>query len=232
MSGGIAIVDYGVGNLRSVQKAFEHLGHRAAVTGDPDQIQAAERVVLPGVGAFGAAIETLRARGLEESVLASAQSGRPFLGICVGMQLLFDVGEERGEHRGLGLVSGRVVRFPDAPGVKIPQIGWNSLEFHQKSPLFEGLDGGAMVYFVHSYYCSPGESSATSAKTEFTISYASAVSVGNLHGVQFHPEKSGAVGLRILDNFAKLSPETAPDPNNGEGTRDNFPLLGSGEKYV
>ena len=203
------IIDYGVGNLRSVQKAFEHLGHRATVTGDPAEIQAARRVVLPGVGAFGAAIDTLRARGLEESVLASAASGRPFLGICVGMQLLFDIGEERGEHRGLGLIGGRVTRFPEAPGVKIPQIGWNSLEFPKPSPLFDGLESGAMVYFVHSYYCDVENPSAASARTAFIIPYASAVSVANIHGVQFHPEKSGSVGLRILDNFAKMEPDHA-----------------------
>ena len=200
----VVVIDYGVGNLRSVQKAFESLGHDARVTSDPAEIERAERVVLPGVGAFGAAIDTLRERGLEEITLAAARSGKPFLGICVGMQLLFDVGEEKGEHRGLGLISGRVKRFPDAPGVKIPQIGWNSLSFSKPSPLFAGLNDGAMVYFVHSFHCSPNNLSVTLAETEFMISYASAISVGNIHGVQFHPEKSGAVGLRILDNFAKM----------------------------
>lgn len=204
-AGGITIIDYGVGNLRSVQKAFEARGHVATVTSDPGEIERAERVVLPGVGAFGAAIETLRERGLEAATLAAARSGKPFLGICVGMQLLFEVGEEKGEHRGLGLVGGRVKRFPDAPGVKIPQIGWNALTFPKPSPIFAGLTDGAMVYFVHSFHCAPHDESVASAKTEFTISYASAVSVGNIHGVQFHPEKSGAIGLRILDNFAKMA---------------------------
>lgn len=200
----IAIVDYGVGNLRSVEKAFAHLGHAVTVTSDPTVIESAERVVLPGVGAFGAAIETLRARGLEETVLSAARSGRPFLGICVGMQLLFSVGEEKGEHRGLNLVPGRVRRFPETPGVKIPQIGWNALSFSKASPLFADIDDGALVYFVHSYFCDPEDASAASACTHFMRPYASAVSVGSLHGVQFHPEKSGAVGLKILDNFAKL----------------------------
>lgn len=200
----IAIIDYEVGNLRSVEKAFEHLGHAVTVTSDPAVIRAAERVILPGVGAFGAAAATLRAHRLEEVALEAAHSGRPFLGICVGMQLLFDASEERGEHPGLGLLPGRVKHFPDAPGIKIPQIGWNALHFPQPSPLMAGLDQGAMVYFVHSYYCAPEDPSVVAATTEFTLSYCSAVAQGSLFGVQFHPEKSGKVGLQILDNFARL----------------------------
>ena len=210
---GIAIIDYGVGNLRSVQKAFAAVGHEAEVTSDPERIRAAERVVLPGVGAFGAAIDTLRAAGLEPVTLEAARSGRPFLGICVGMQLLFSESEEMGRHRGLDLLPGRVLRFDErnlgaaARGVKVPQIGWNALRFpngRPRSPLFEGLKDDCMVYFVHSYFCRPESETAVAAQTDFIAPYCSAVTQGNLYGVQFHPEKSGDAGLRLLANFARL----------------------------
>jgi glutamine amidotransferase len=213
MAAEIAIIDYGVGNLRSVQKAFAASGHDAVITSDPGVIRGAERVVLPGVGAFGAAINTLRDSRLESVALEAAASGRPFLGICVGMQLLFSEGEEMGRHRGLNLVPGRVLRFdetnlgPAARGVKVPQIGWNARTFSEngtRSGLFEGLEGESMVYFVHSYFCAPEDDSAIAATTDFIAPYCSAVARGNIYGVQFHPEKSGRVGLRILDNFARL----------------------------
>jgi glutamine amidotransferase len=213
MSQRIAIIDYGVGNLRSVQKAFAAGGHHADITCDPDAIRRADKVVLPGVGAFGAAVDTLRASGLEPVALDAARSGRPFLGICVGMQLLFDESEEMGRHRGLGLLPGRVLRFdernlgPPARGVKVPQIGWNALHFGDDSaraPLFAGLPDGSDVYFVHSYFCRPEDESAVAARTDFIAPYCSAVAKDNIFGVQFHPEKSGTVGLRILDNFARL----------------------------
>jgi len=200
----IAIIDYGVGNLRSVEKAFEAVGHPAVVTSDADVVRAASHVVLPGVGAFGAAVDTLRFTGLEPVALDAARSGRPFLGICVGMQMLFDASEEMGEHRGLGLIPGRVVRFdPGDSGVKVPQIGWNALHFRGDSPLMRRLDDGAMAYFVHSYKCVPDDPSSASAVTDFCGEYVSAVTVGNVHGVQFHPEKSSDTGLRILENFAR-----------------------------
>ncbi len=202
----IAIIDYGVGNLRSVQKAFEARGHAALVTADPGAIRAATHVVLPGVGAFGAAVDTLRETGLEPVALEAARSGRPFLGICVGMQMLFDASEEMGEHRGLGLIPGRVVRFdPGESRTKIPQIGWNSLSLRGESPLMRGLPSPPMAYFVHSYKCVPEDPTSIAAVTEFCGPYASAVSVGSIHGVQFHPEKSSDTGLAILDNFARCA---------------------------
>ena len=209
----IVIIDYGVGNLRSVEKAFAASGHTARVTGDADAIRRAERVVLPGVGAFGAAINTLRASGLEAATLEAAHSGRPFLGICVGMQLLFSESEEMGTHQGLNLIPGRVKRFGErnlgqaAKNVKVPQIGWNALHFPTgrttPSPLFAGLSEGATAYFLHSFYCTPDDESAVAAQTDFIAPYCSAVTKANIMGVQFHPEKSGSVGLQILDNWAR-----------------------------
>ena len=208
---GIVIVDYGVGNLRSVEKAFAASGHVAVVTGDADAIRQAERVVLPGVGAFGAAINTLRASGLEAPVLDAARDGKPFLGVCVGMQLLFTESEEMGTHKGLNLIPGRVKRFDErnlgeaARNVKVPQIGWNGLQISPEndSPLFAGLNEGAMAYFLHSYFCAPDDVNAVAARTDFIAPYCSAVAKENIMGVQFHPEKSGDVGLRILNNWAR-----------------------------
>lgn len=216
MGATIAIIDYGVGNLRSVQKAFAARGHDAVVTGDASVIAAASHVVLPGVGAFGAAVNHLREAGLEAVALESAHSGKPFLGICVGMQLLFTESEEMGCHRGLNLIPGRVLRFDEknlgaaAVGVKVPQIGWNALRFTPGlCPLLAGLEDGAMAYFLHSYYCAPEDPAAVMATTEFIAPYCSVVHKGNIFGAQFHPEKSSAVGLTLLDNFAKLETSVA-----------------------
>ena len=200
----IAIIDYGVGNLRSVQKAFEAVGQQAEVTSDKAIIEAASHVVLPGVGAFGAAAATLRSHGLEDVARDAALSGRPFLGICVGMQLLFDVSYEYGEHAGLGLLPGSVVSFDTTnPQAKVPQIGWNAIEWQKENSLTAAVPSGSMAYFVHSFYCTPAESSDVLATTFHGIEYASAVLRGNITGVQFHPEKSGDVGLALIRAWAE-----------------------------
>ncbi|MEY3602946.1 MAG: hypothetical protein RL169_2190 [Armatimonadota bacterium] len=200
----IAIIDYGVGNLRSVQKAFEAVGQQAEVTSDKAIIEAASHVVLPGVGAFGAAAATLRSHGLEDVARDAALSGRPFLGICVGMQLLFDVSFEYGEHAGLGLLPGSVVSFDTTnPQAKVPQIGWNAIEWQKENSLTAAVPSGSMAYFVHSFYCTPAEESDVLATTYHGIGYASAVQRGNITGVQFHPEKSGDVGLALIRAWAE-----------------------------
>jgi glutamine amidotransferase len=202
----IAIVDYGVGNLRSVQKALERVGATAAVTSDPALLDRAQGVALPGVGAFGDGMEHLRARQLVEPVLRQVERAKPLLGICLGMQLLFDESEEMGQHRGLGLLPGRVVRFPDGE-LKIPHIGWNQLQMgrgHTGMDLLAGMRQGAHAYFVHSYYVAPEDPADVLATTEYGVEFASVVGRGQIWGAQFHPEKSQEVGLRLLQNFARL----------------------------
>lgn len=207
----IAIIDYGIGNLRSVEKAFLHVGGDARLTADPAVVRAAHGVVVPGVGAFGACALGLRGGGFEELVLEAVQVGKPLLGICVGMQLLFDNSEELGQHAGLGLLPGQVLRFPegavDAAGqrLKVPQIGWNQLWQDGSDPLLAGVPAGSYAYFVHSYYCAPAEPSDVIATTDYGLDYASIVRRANLWGVQFHPEKSQAVGLQILRNFVAIT---------------------------
>jgi imidazole glycerol-phosphate synthase subunit HisH len=205
----IAIIDYGMGNLRSVEKALEKLGHASVITSHASEIAAAERVILPGVGAFGAAMANLNASRdgrspLSESVRDAVRSGKPFLGICLGMQLLFETSDELGEHRGLGLLPGRVFRF-DFGGdrtLKIPHMGWNELAFPRPTPLMQGLTEGTQVYFVHGYYCAPNDPALIAATCDHGGPFCAAISAGNVHAVQFHPEKSGAAGLKILSNFA------------------------------
>lgn len=206
----ITIVDYSVNNLRSVQKAFEHLGHQTLVTSDPREIARAERLVLPGVGAFGAAMANLRAKRLAEPLIEAVSKGTPLLGVCLAMQLFFDWSEELGLHSGLGLLPGKVEKLPESPGLKIPHMGWSALSFglQKSSPrLFEGLEEGAMVYFVHSYRVIPDEPACVSATARHGEEFPAAIESGNLFACQFHPEKSSAAGLKILDNFARLSTE-------------------------
>jgi glutamine amidotransferase len=197
----VVLIDAGTGNLRSVQKALETVGANVLRTNDPKKVVSGGRVVLPGVGAFGDFMSGLRARGLEEAVNDAAQRGIPLLGICVGMQALFEVGEEMGEHKGMGLLQGKVVKFADSLSVKIPHTGWNQLEAKNDAHLFDQVDAGAYVYFNHSYYCQPQNSSDILATTDYGINYACAVQCENIFGLQFHPEKSQAVGLKILKNF-------------------------------
>ena len=198
----IAIVDYGRGNLRSVQKAFEYLGYRALVTSDPDAILKAEKLVLPGVGAFGDCMDNLKALGLDGAVREFVASGKPFLGICLGLQLLFTYSEEFGPVEGLNLVRGRVVRFP--AGLKVPHMGWNQIEIERRCPLLEGIGSGEYFYFVHSYYVVPEDDSVVVARTEYGVPFVSMINMDNIYATQFHPEKSQKAGLRLLDNFARL----------------------------
>jgi glutamine amidotransferase len=200
----IAIVDYGMGNLRSVQKAFERLGRAAEVTRDPDRIVAAPGVVLPGVGAFGACMGNLTALGLVEPVKRAIAGGRPFLGICLGMQLLFDESEEFGPVAGLGMLRGRVVRFPASPELKVPHMGWNSLRIARRAPALAGIADGDYVYFVHSYYPVPDDPAVVATTTGYGFEFASSVSRDNVFACQFHPEKSQRVGLRLLENFVGI----------------------------
>lgn len=203
----VILVDAGTGNLRSVQKALESIGANVLRTDDPNKVLTARKIVLPGVGAFGDFMSGLRARELESVIKEVVGRGVPLLGICVGMQALFEVGEEMGEHAGLGLLPGRVGRFAESSSVKIPHTGWNQLTVTRRglrqegAPLFDQVNDGAYVYFNHSYYCQPWNSSDVIGTTDYGLQYACAVQRENIFGVQFHPEKSQAVGLRILNNF-------------------------------
>ena len=200
----VAIIDYGVGNLFSLRSSLAAIGAEAVVTGDPAVIRRADKLILPGVGAFQDAAALLRRDGLDRVVTEEANGGKPLLGICLGMQLLFDVSYEYGQHRGLGLIPGRVVPIADAipAGLKIPQIGWNALRFPKPSPLFRYIREGDCVYFVHSYYAAGCDDYVT-ADTEYGAYLTAAVQRDNVFGVQFHPEKSGTVGLDILRAFCE-----------------------------
>ncbi|HWB11470.1 MAG TPA: imidazole glycerol phosphate synthase subunit HisH [Pirellulales bacterium] len=199
----IVIVDYGMGNLRSVQKGFEKVGHAATVTSDPEIIRSASRVVLPGVGAFGDAMQELRKRELVEPLKQAIAEGTPFLGICLGLQLLFDVSYEGGRYEGLGVLPGEVVRFDLPHEYKVPHMGWNQLRIRRPAPILSGLADGTHAYFVHSYYAVPRESQDIAAETEYGWPFTSVVWRDNVFATQFHPEKSQADGLKILRNFAE-----------------------------
>ncbi|MBP3701455.1 MAG: imidazole glycerol phosphate synthase subunit HisH [Lachnospiraceae bacterium] len=200
----IAIIDYDAGNLKSVEKALLALGEAPVVTRDPETILSADKVILPGVGAFGEAMERLHEYGLVEVIRQVAAQGTPFLGICLGLQLMFESSEESPGVAGLGLLKGQILRIPDAPGLKIPHIGWNSLEITPGARLFAGLENGSYVYFVHSYYLKAEDPSIVAATTEYSTCIHASVESGNVFACQFHPEKSSEVGLQILRNFANL----------------------------
>lgn len=205
----IAIVDYGMGNLHSVSKAVERLGYECVVTGEAEQILAADHVILPGVGAFGDAMGHLRESGLDLVVKKVAAGGQPLLGICLGMQLLFSNSDEHGSHEGLDILSGSVVRFEPREGYKVPHMGWNKLSFRQpQSPLLLGLEEGH-VYFVHSYHALVARESDLLAVTDYGYPVTAIVGQGNVFGMQFHPEKSGELGIKLLGNFLKLKGERA-----------------------
>lgn len=197
----VILIDAGTGNLRSVQKALENVGANVLRTDNPNKVLTSKRVVLPGVGAFGDFMSGLRASGLEDAVKEIVQKKIPLLGICVGMQALFEVGEEMGEHKGLGILSGKVIEFPKMPELKIPHTGWNQLEVEKEAPLFNQVNAEAFVYFNHSYYCQPVNQANILATTEYGLKFTCAVQYENIFGVQFHPEKSQSVGLQILKNF-------------------------------
>ena len=205
----IGIVDYGMGNLRSVMMGFGRVGAGARIVTTPQQVAASDKLVLPGVGAFADAIAHLRDRGLDRPIVEAIEAGRPFLGICLGLQLLFEVGYEDGEHRGLGVLAGEVVRFdftglPERGRLPIPHMGWNQIEYDGAIPLLEGVPSASYMYFVHSYHVVPRTDGLALVKTDYGRPFVSAVARDNLLATQFHPEKSQAVGLRILENFAGL----------------------------
>ena len=206
----IAIIDYGAGNLQSVKKALDFIGAESLVTSKASEIENASACILPGVGSFGDAMNCMTESGLCDAVKKAALGSKPFLGICLGLQLLFDSSEESPGVSGLGILKGKVKRFPSDMGLKIPHIGWNFADIKKPCPIYDGIADGSFVYFVHSYYLDAENRSDVATKTEYGISFDSSVAVPeiNLYATQFHPEKSGRVGLKILENFAKLGGDT------------------------
>lgn len=200
----ISIIDYDAGNIKSVEKAFAYLGQEAVITRDRDMIMASDRVVLPGVGNFGDAMNKIREYKLENVIYDVIDKGMPFLGICLGLQLLFQTSEESPDTTGLGILDGKIIRIPDNPELKIPQIGWNSLKINPKARLFKGLPENSYVYFVHSYYLKAEHEEDVAASTFYGVDIHASVEHGNVFACQFHPEKSSEVGLKILKNFIEL----------------------------
>ncbi len=200
----IAIIDYGAGNLQSVKKAFDFIGAESVITDNPEMINACDRILLPGVGSFGDAMDSMAKNGLVETVKQNALSGKPFLGICLGLQLLFEESEESPGVKGLGIFKGKIKKFSSDMGLKIPHIGWNSLEIKQKDTLFKNIPENSYVYFVHSYYLHAEDAEDIATVTNYGIDFHSAVGKNNIFATQFHPEKSGDVGLQILKNFASM----------------------------
>ena len=200
----IAIIDYDAGNIRSVEKALTALGEQPVVTRDKENILAADKLILPGVGAFGDAMERLRQYGLVEVIREAVKKGTPLLGICLGLQLLFERSDESDGVEGLGILKGEILKIPDSPGLKIPHMGWNSLKIRPEAKLFHGIEDGAYVYFVHSYYLKAEDESIVAASTEYGTVIHASVERENVFACQFHPEKSGEVGLAILKNFIGL----------------------------
>lgn len=203
MTNNIVIVDYGLGNLRSVQKALEKVGFAADISSDPNRVAEADKVILPGVGAFRDAIARLRESGLDAPICAHVRAGKPFLGICLGLQLLFTTGYEDGVYRGLDLFPGDVVRFAPQPGLKIPHMGWNQLRIKRPAPCLQDVPGDASVYFVHSYYVVPKDPGIVATETDYPAPFTSSIWHENVFATQFHPEKSQRVGMSILKRFAE-----------------------------
>ena len=200
----IAIIDYDAGNIKSVEKALHYLGEETTVTRDPQTLLNADKVILPGVGSFGQAMENLHTYGLVPVIHEIVEKKTPFLGICLGLQLLFESSEETPGVEGLGILKGKIVKIPPAPGLKIPHMGWNSLHFQNNGRLFQGIPEQTYVYFVHSYYVECDDSCDVIATTEYGRKFASAIARDNIYGVQFHPEKSHKYGMNLLKNFAEL----------------------------
>lgn len=200
----IAIIDYDAGNIKSVEKALQALGEEAVITRDPEILRKADKLILPGVGAFKDAMDKIRGYGLESVIKEQIEKKVPFLGICLGLQLLFEESEENPGVEGLGILKGKIVRIPDRDGLKVPQIGWNSLHFKNNGTLFEGIKEGAYVYFVHSYYLQAKEPEIVTAETEYGVTIHASVQKDNVFACQFHPEKSSDVGMQILKNFINI----------------------------